>query len=120
MWAENYWLFHDSSETLACVVNDIFEKLLGLDMEPKPESLYNKEEDGASLKVGIEVTTGVSFFSNVFDVLGYRFHRDGKGAQGIEKTLRGGLGPIEECPLKSKCHPVVSQVFSTALIHYAD
>ena len=28
MWADNYWLFHDSSETLACVVNDIFEKLL--------------------------------------------------------------------------------------------
>ena len=24
----------------------------------------------------------------VFDVLGYRFNRKGKGAQGVEKTLR--------------------------------
>ena len=56
MWADNYWLFCDNKERLTCMVNDIIEELLDLDMEPKPESLwwtraYN-DEDGATLKVG--------------------------------------------------------------------
>ena len=39
MWADNYWLFCHRRETLVCLVNDIIEELLDLDMEPKPESL---------------------------------------------------------------------------------
>ena len=40
MWADNYWLFSDNREELICMVNDIIEELLDLDMEPKPESLW--------------------------------------------------------------------------------
>ena len=32
MWAENYWLFCDNKERLVCMVNDIIEALLDLDM----------------------------------------------------------------------------------------
>ena len=34
MWANNYWLFCDNKERLVCMVNDIIEELLDLDMEP--------------------------------------------------------------------------------------
>ena len=33
-WADNYWLFCDNRERLTCMVNDIIEELLDLDMEP--------------------------------------------------------------------------------------
>ena len=36
----NYWLFCDNKEKLECMVNDIIEELLDLDMDPKPESLW--------------------------------------------------------------------------------
>ena len=53
MWADNYWLFSDNREELICMVNDIIEELLDLDMEPKPESLWwtctHKHEDMRSL-----------------------------------------------------------------------
>ena len=39
MWADNFWLFCDNKERLVCMVNDIIEDLLVLDMEHKPESL---------------------------------------------------------------------------------
>ena len=51
-------------------------------------------------------------FREVFEVLGYRFQRDGKGPQGVEKTLRKGLGswwrdayiyPSKNVSLKTKC-----------------
>ena len=35
MWADNYWLFSDNREKLICMVNDLIEELLDLDMEPK-------------------------------------------------------------------------------------
>ena len=36
MWADNYLLFSDNREKLICMVNDIIEEVLDLDMEPKP------------------------------------------------------------------------------------
>ena len=39
MWADNYWLFCDKGR-LICMVNDIVEEMLDLDMEAKPESLW--------------------------------------------------------------------------------
>ena len=40
MWADNYWFFCDDKERWVCMVNDIIEELLDLDMEPKSESLW--------------------------------------------------------------------------------
>ena len=39
MWGDSYWLFCDNMERLVCMVNDLIEELLDLDMGPKPESL---------------------------------------------------------------------------------
>ena len=54
MWADNCRLFCDNKERLICMVNDIIEELLGLDMEPKPESLWwtstHKHEDMQTLR----------------------------------------------------------------------
>ena len=53
---DNSWPFVDSKEKLECMVKDITEELLDLDMEPKPESLWwkstHQDEDGTTLKVG--------------------------------------------------------------------
>ena len=38
--ADNYWHLRDNKEKLVCMVNDIIEELLDVDMEPKPESLW--------------------------------------------------------------------------------
>ena len=35
MWADNYWPFSDDKEKLVCMVNDIIEEMLVLDMEPQ-------------------------------------------------------------------------------------
>ena len=70
-------------------MNDIIEELLDLDMEPKPESLWwtstHKHEDKRTLCVGDRGKLWDLAFCEVFDVLGYRFHRDGKGFQGAER-----------------------------------
>ena len=64
-------------------MNDVIKELPDLDMEPKPESLWwastYKDEDMATLKVGDRGKTWDLPFTEVFDVLGSRFHRDGKG-----------------------------------------
>ena len=63
-------------------------------------------------------------FVEVFDMLGYRFNRAGKGQQGVQKTLRKGMGSwwrdvyiyrSRSVPLKNRRQRVVSHVFSTAL-----
>ena len=55
MWADNFWLSSDDKEKLVCMMNDIIEELLDLDMEPKLESLWwtttYREEDVTALKV---------------------------------------------------------------------
>ena len=83
MWADNNWLFSDHREKLICMVNDIIEELLDLDMEPKPESLWwrstQKHEEMKILRVGSRSRVWDMPFCVYFDVLGYRFHRNGKG-----------------------------------------
>ena len=55
MWADNYWLFSDNRERLICMVSDIIEELMDLDVEPKPESLWwtstYKDEEKNTLRV---------------------------------------------------------------------
>ena len=100
MWADNYWIFSDNREQLICMVNDIIEELLDLDMEPKPESLWwtsstHKHEDMRTLSVGGRDKVWDLPFCVIFDVLGYRFRRDGEGVsrrraqyvQGPEKLV---------------------------------
>ena len=83
MWADNFWLFSDSREKLICMMNDIIEELLDLNMEPKPESLWwtstNKHEDMRTLRVEGRDKMWHLPVCEVFDVFRYRFHRDGKG-----------------------------------------
>ena len=56
MWADNYWLFSDIRERLICMVNDIIEELLDVNMEPKHKSLWwtstHKHEEMRTLRVG--------------------------------------------------------------------
>ena len=97
-------------------------------MEPKPESLWwtcsYEEQKQLTLKVAGRGKEWDLTFMEVFDVLGYRFNREGKDAQGVEKTMRKGMGcwwrdvyiyRSRSVPLKTKCQRVVSHVFSTAL-----
>ena len=91
MWADKYWIFSDNRDKLICMVNDIIEDLLELDMEPKPESLWwtstHKHEDMTTLSVGSKDKVWDLQFCEVFDVLRYRFHRDGKGLQSAERSM---------------------------------
>ena len=63
-------------------------------------------------------------FCEVFDVLGYRFHRDGKGFQGAErstfKALRSWwrdkyIDRAKTVSMTTKCERVHSHVYSTVL-----
>ena len=60
----------------------------------------------------------------VFDFLGYRFRRNGKGIQATERTLKKGMGMwwrdahfyrAKSVSLRTNCDRVVSQVFSAGL-----
>ena len=57
MWVDNNWLFIDNREKLICMVNDIIEELLDLDMERNPESLWwtstFQDENMRTLRVGV-------------------------------------------------------------------
>ena len=83
MWADSYWLFCDNKERLVSIVNDIIEELLDLDLESKPESLWWTSTHHAEEKETLKVENrGLAWdlpFKDVFEVLGCRFHRDGKG-----------------------------------------
>ena len=83
-----------------------------------------QEEDKLTLKVGGRGEDWDLPYREVFDVLRCRFQRDGKGTQGVEKTLRKGMGSwwrdaeiyrSKSVSAKTKCQRVVSHVFSTAL-----
>ena len=71
------------------MVNDIIEEVLDLD-KPNPESLWwtsaHKCEDMTTLRVGSGAKASDLPFREVFEVLGYRCHRDWKGFQGAERT----------------------------------
>ena len=94
VWADNYRLLCDNKERLICMVNDNIEELLDLDMEPKPESLWwtntHKGEEKITLR-GSRATTWELPFREVFEVLGYRYHRVGKRFQGAERTMCKGM-----------------------------
>ena len=61
-WVDNNWPFGDIKEKLECMVKDITEELLDLDMEPKLESLWwtspHKDEDGTTLKLREQAKLG--------------------------------------------------------------
>ena len=89
MWADNHWIFSDNREKLICMVNDIIGVLLDLGLEAKPESLSStdKHEDMKTLSVGGRDKVWGLPFCEIFDVLGNRFHPDGKGFQGAERSI---------------------------------
>ena len=94
MWADNCWSSSDNREMMICMVNDIIEELLDVDMEPKPESLWwistHKHEDMRTLLVGGRDRV-CCFFVKSWMCWGSVFHRDGKGFQGTERTMSGGV-----------------------------
>ena len=110
------------------MVNDIIEELLDLDMEPKPESLWwtstYKHEDMRTLHVGGRDKMWDLPSCEVFDVLGYLFHRDGKGFQGAERSMCKALRSwwrdkyiyrSKTVSMTTTCKRVHSHVYSTVL-----
>ena len=72
-WADNYWPFSDNREKLTCMVNDIIEELLDLDMEPESQwwtSTYKDEDMRRTLRISSGNRKWDLPFSKVFDVLG--------------------------------------------------
>ena len=89
MWADDCWQVSDNKRSWVCMVNDISEELLGLDMEPWLDSLWwastYKDEEAATLMVGGRWKTLDMPFMKVFDALDYRFFKE---MQRTEKTLK--------------------------------
>ena len=73
----------------------------------------HKHEDMQTLRVGSRGRTWDLPFSENFDVLGYRFHRDGKSFQGAERDKH--IYRAKTVLLKNKCERVHSHVYSTVL-----
>ena len=110
------------------MVNDSIEELMDWDMEPKPESLrwtsIFKDEGTATLRVSGRGKTWDLPFGEVFDVPGYRFHHDGQGFQGAERTMCKCLVSwwrdrfiyrSKTVPMIVKCWRGHGHVYSTAL-----
>ena len=98
--AGSYKIFSDDKEKLKCMVNDIIEELMDLDMEPKPESFWwtstCKAEDEVTLKVWSMDKSWETPFVDVFDLLGYRFRMNGKvfmGPKGRCGKIHTSTGP---------------------------
>ena len=91
----------------------------------KPFRIFDEVQPQLTHKVAGRGTEWDQPSMEVFDVLGYRFNREGKGAQGVERHCEkewevGGVSFIiiyrsRSLPLKTKCQGVFSNVFSTAL-----
>ena len=107
---------------------DESEELLDLDMEPKPESLWwtstHQHGDMRTLSVGGRDKVWDLPFCEIFDVLGYRVCRDGKGFQGAEcsmcKALRSWwrvkyIYRSKTVPMTTKRKRVHSHAYSTVL-----
>ena len=107
LWADNNRLFCDNTERLVCMVNDIIEELLVLDMEPKLESLSwactYEREDTTTLKVGSRGNTWDLPFREVFEILGYRYHRDGKGIPRRRTNCVQGHGEMVAGQVRIPC-----------------
>ena len=67
-------------------------------MEAKSQSLWwtssFEDEDCPTLKIGNRSQTWDLRFLKVFDVLGYRFHRDGKRYSGDRKRCAKGWAVV--------------------------
>ena len=116
VWADNDWLFSDNREKLICMVNDIIEELLDLDMEPTLASLWwtstHQHEDMETLRVGAEAESGIcqSGICHSVRISMYWvtvFIRDGKGfqrrrphrVQGIDKLVARQVHlPFQDSP----------------------
>ena len=66
-----------------------------LDVELEPEALWwtstYKDEEKITLRVRSRTRAWELPFREVFEVLGYRYLRDGKGCQGAERTMCKGM-----------------------------
>ena len=102
-------------------------RIEGLGQELNTESWTStyKAEDGVTLEVGSRGKSWEMPCVEGFDLLLYRFRRNGKGIHGTERTLKKGMGGgwwrdariyrAQSVSMKAKCESVVSHVFSTAL-----
>ena len=120
MWADNFWLFCDNRE---------------IDMHGERHH-RGVTGPGHGTQAGIVVRKRTQFrreaepehgsylFREVFEVLGSRYHRDGKGFQGAERTMCKGMGSwwrdknihrSKTVPMVTKCKRVHSRVYSTVL-----
>ena len=112
---------------MICMVGDIIGELLDLDMEPEPEALLwtstHKHEDMRTLCVGGRDKVWDLPLCEIFDLLGYLFHGDGKGFQGAERSKCKALRSWRDkyiyrsktVPLTTKCKRVHSHVHSSVL-----
>ena len=86
-WADNCWTFSDDREKLKCVVNDILDELMILDMELKPDSLWwtspHNAADGLTLEMGGGGESWDMPFAEVFYMLG------SVGFEGMGDACRG-------------------------------
>ena len=123
-----YWLLCDKKVRLVSMVHDIIEELLDLDSEPKAESLWwtstHQAEEEETMNVENRGLTLDLVFKDVFEVLGYRFHRDVRESQGAGRTSCNGMASrwrdaciyrTKIAPMKKKCRRVLSHVCVTAL-----
>ena len=78
----------------------------------------------ATISDRVAVSRRQSLQREVFEVLEYRYHRDGKGFQGAERTMCKGMESwwrdkyiyrSKTVPMIAKCKRVHSHVYSTAL-----
>ena len=92
------------------MVNDIIEELPDLDMEPKSELLWwtntHQCEVMTTLRVGSRGKCWDLPFREVLEVLGYRYHCDGKN---------NFIFRSRTVPMFTKCWRVLSHVCSRAL-----
>ena len=95
MWADNSWQFCDSKERFTSTVNDVIAELLELDTEPQRESLWRTSTHHAYQKKTLRVgNRGLALdlpCKGVSEGTPHRFHRDGMGSQGADRTLCKGM-----------------------------
>ena len=118
---DRYWLFCDNRERLICMVN-------AWTWSPSRNHcgghVLTSMRTLTTVQVGSRGRAWELPFREVFEVLGYRYHRDGMGFQGAERTTCKGLGNwwrdkyiyrSKTVPVAGKCKRVRSHVYSTVL-----
>ena len=109
------------------MVNDTIAELLDLQMEPKPESLWqtgtHQADETKTLSVENRGRAWDLPFKDVFEVLGYRLHRDGNGYEGADRTLCKGFASWWQIhlPVEERTHDnEVSKSSQSRLQHYSE